>query len=375
MSAFNPLFVFAADLHLQPCAWARRPELKLDAYYSFQQIVDYCIAEGMNLVLGGDIFDKKRPDPYSVQLFGRQAARLFEHDLAISFVQGDHDHTQDTPWPQVPGFAVHLHNAPCLAGEFPLVGLDWQRRDKLGEALRALPAAHILVAHQGWEELQGIGHTEGSIADIPHISVLLTGDYHVCVEKTVTASDGRSIQVFSPGSTCMQSIDESADKWFLVVGARDGRIECRREPLCTRRKFSLEHHSEESLLRELRDDRILDQFADDPSLAALPDGLRKPILRATFAEDIPSALSIITDAAADRFHIFPNPIASLQTEEVDFATGEDAGVFDTLESVCMELAARPEDYQLAATLLAADDPAAVLEQMFNSYIRADAEAT
>ena len=47
MSSFSS-FVFAADLHLRPCAWVGRPSLNGDAYYALQQIVDLIVHQRMH---------------------------------------------------------------------------------------------------------------------------------------------------------------------------------------------------------------------------------------------------------------------------------------------------------------------------------------
>ena len=45
----QPLFVFCADLHLEDGAWTTRPGIYGDAYYSFRQIVDYCIERNFHV--------------------------------------------------------------------------------------------------------------------------------------------------------------------------------------------------------------------------------------------------------------------------------------------------------------------------------------
>jgi len=363
---FQPLFVFAADLHLQPNAWVKHPTLSGDAYESFRQIVDYCIAAGQNLVLGGDIFDKKRPDPHSVRFFGQQCARMLEADHVVTFVQGDHDYHPHVPWPTVSGMAVPLVGMSQTAGGYNVHGIDWTPRDQLSEALVAVPeGTDFLITHQAWSELQGIGQVEGSVANILHANFLLTGDYHVSLQKRVTAEDGREILVISPGSTCMQSVDERYEKSFIVVGVENGEICFEREPLLTRMKFELTYNTEQELIEDLARG-VMDGFANDERLPQLPESIRKPILRVTFNDEIPDAFDRIEAAASNRFHIFPNPQRIVDDVDVSFDEAPE-GAFDTLLDACRRLATDEDHYNLAARLLRAEDPTVELETMFDDF--------
>lgn len=369
---FQPLLVFAADLHLQPNAWVKHPTLSGDAYESFKQIVNFADRHGLPIVLGGDIFDKKFPDPYSVRFFGQQAARLFQgygEGGLIEFVQGDHDFHEEAAWPSVTGYAMPIHDSSRSIGRFKLYGLNWTQQDSLQEALDNIPeGTDILVCHQSWSELQGIGNTEGSIAKIPHVRYVLTGDYHVHLQKTVQAEDGRGeITVISPGSTCMQSIDERYDKYFIVVGTDGDQLVFRSEPLMTRMKFEVVYDTEESLAQDL-ERRAFDQFIADPRLRTLPESISKPILRATFDADIPEALDRIEAACGEKFHIFPNPRTVVETVYVDTDRDRE-GAFETLLSVCRRLAVSDEQYNFLAALLRADHPEHELDRMYDEFQR------
>lgn len=344
MSAeFRPLFVFAADTHLQPCAWVKHPGLAGDAYCSFAQIVAYCCEHALNLVLGGDIFDKHRPDPDSVQFLLQQAEQLRARDQVILFVQGDHDYQATMPWSAVGRHAVSLNRMTCAAGPFQVYGLDWASRDRLAASLATVPAnTDILVMHEAWEELQRIGQTEGRIADIPHAKVLLTGDYHVAMQTEVQTADGRCIRVYSPGSTCMQAVDEQPDKSFLLVGECAGEVSVQRIPLLTRRRLVLNYQTEAQLDMDLQN-HVLDHWL--ASQPALPPEISKPILRVTFNDEIPHAWTRISTAAAERFHLFPNPVrVPAATVVVADQQHGDSGAFSTLADACRRLAQDPADY-------------------------------
>jgi DNA repair exonuclease SbcCD nuclease subunit len=364
---FQPLFAFSADLHLQPCAWVKHPTLRGDAYESFRQIVDFCIQVRIPLILGGDIFDSKRPDPLSVRYFGQQVARMFEADQNVSFIQGDHDFHPHAPWPTVSGMAIPLNGMSVTAGGYNIFGLDWTPRDSLPAALCSVPeGTDFLVTHQAWQEIQGIGQVEGSVTHIPHANFLLTGDYHVALQKDVQAEDGRGVQVWSPGSICMQSIDERYEKSFLVIGIEEGDLVVRREPLLTRMKFDLIYNTEEEFAADLVNRHVFDEIIADERLEHLPECIRKPIVRVTFNDEIPDALTRIEAAADGRFHIFPNPQRVVEEVEVDFDEVPE-GAFGTLLDACRRLATDESAYNLAARLLRSEDPEAELERMYDEF--------
>lgn len=364
---FNPLFVFAADLHLQPCAWVKHPTLRNDAYESFRQIVDYCLQCELPLVLGGDIFDSKRPDPFSVRFFGQQVARIFMAGERLLFIQGDHDYHPQAPWPTVSGLAIPLNGTSITFGNYNLFGLDYTPREQLTAALASIPeGTDFLVTHQAWSEIQGIGQVEGSIAHIPHVNYLFTGDYHVSLQKDVQAEDGRVVHVQSAGSTCMQAVDEQWEKYFIVVGVEDGQIVIRREFLNTRLKFELTYTNDVELTADLVR-KIFDEMAGDARLGHLPECIRKPIVRITFNDEIPDALARVTEAADDRFHVFPNPQRMVEDIEVDIDDVPE-GAFDTLLDTCRRLATDERHYDIVARLLRNEAPAAELERMFDDFI-------
>lgn len=365
-AGFRALFAFTADNHLQPNAWSRRPELRNDAYVSFRQIADYCCQHRLPLVLGGDTFDKARPDPYSVRFFAQQAAAVVAASGVVSFVQGDHDYHFLAPWATVTGVAVPLHEMLQRVDQFDLYGIDWQSRDRLPAALATInPSTDILIAHQAWEELQGIGQVEGSLRTVPYANIVLTGDYHVATSGSVHGEDGRLIRYWSPGSTCMQSIDEDHEKSFLVCGIENGDFEVRTVPLLTRPKYELEYETEHALDRDLASG-ALDELINQDHLATLPEEIRRPLLRVTFNDLIPDALQRIESAAASRFHLFPNPRRMVEEIGIDIESAPDGG-FDTLLDACRRLSETDGIFDLTARMLRAEDKQSELEQIYREH--------
>jgi hypothetical protein len=358
------LYLFAADTHLRPAAWVHYPDLCGDAYYSFEQLIDMAIAESVPLILGGDIFDEARPDPRSVAICGQQLRRAEANGVAVYFVQGDHDYHPTTPWPCVAGTATHLHQRSVTLGGLHLYGLDWGRKSTLAEALATVPAtADILITHQGWAELQGIGDTEGRLCDVPHVKTVFSGDYHVTLSKLVSRGDDNWLMVHSPGSTCMQSVKEAADKFCLAVyRTAAGDVAVERRQLLTRSKYECTYMTADELTGLEAD---IESFKTQAAVLALqlPESLQRPILRVTYADDQRGVLERIREVAGDTFHLFLNPkrLEHMVTVDADTVSRSD---FATLETACRALAQTPQEANLAVNLLNAPDKQAELERFY-----------
>jgi len=198
-------FFFAADLHLQPTAWVGRQSLRGDSYFALQQILELMRQYQKPVILGGDVFDSDRPDSESARVFSDFCRDVKESGLAAYYVRGNHDDA-------VPGWAGILGAehvvGPRIIGDIPVYGLDYTPRSRLGYELQQVPQDAVFICHQAWKELQGGAHFDGSLEDCPAM-VTLAGDLHMTLERTL--SGGR--RAYSPGSTCMQSIDEPESKF------------------------------------------------------------------------------------------------------------------------------------------------------------------
>ena len=63
--------LFFADSHLTNTVWKHKPEISGDAYFAFEQIINFALKNKPDAVLcGGDIFDSSNPSDIEVkQLF------------------------------------------------------------------------------------------------------------------------------------------------------------------------------------------------------------------------------------------------------------------------------------------------------------------
>ena len=217
----KPIAIFTADCHLAPGAWTSRPTLAGDSYRTFHWLVSQAIEMQVPLIIGGDLIDTKRPDPQTISVMRKEFSRMEKANVECLYILGNHDKT-DPPWME----AVHAWPRNVNFEHFEIHGLpfyafDWQSSADLLDAQMAVPTdTQILVTHQGWREfLPEHIAGEGNLADTPAVDLILAGDFHKTLEMELIGRDGQSVVAISPGSTCMQSIDEDTRKVCVVLHA------------------------------------------------------------------------------------------------------------------------------------------------------------
>lgn len=214
----KPILTLSADWHLQNRAWSFR-DISGDAYYSFKQIVDYSIEQGVEALVGaGDLIDKVVNNSDPIVFLNQQLDRLKKAKVRVLYVQGQHE-MADKPWLSGHEWPEHISGQQLTVDTVCMFGLDYHPNPLLQIALAAIPeGTHLLIAHQVWGEFMGsIASPEGNMGDVPVVQTVFTGDYHVRKELDVRGKDGQKLKVISPGSTCLQSIDEPWKKFFYVV--------------------------------------------------------------------------------------------------------------------------------------------------------------
>lgn len=213
----KPLFVFCADLHLEDGAWSTRPAIYGDAYYSFQQIIDYCIEHRLPLIMGGDILEKKQNLARPIAKLCAGLTRMQDEELEVFYIQGNHEYDRNAPWLSVHPWPIHIHDVLYNIRGAQVYGLDWLPRGDIQTALAAVPEnTDILITHQVWKDFMGeIGRTECELTDVHHVQTVLAGDFHITKVAESTNAQGKAIKMLSPGSTAMQDMGEQPDKFSL----------------------------------------------------------------------------------------------------------------------------------------------------------------
>lgn len=363
----KPVALLFADAHLQDSAWTSR-HVYGDSYYSFEQILRAANKLNVPLIGAGDLIDKaiNRSGPIVTLLKA-------VHDLRHSFyfVQGQHE-LSDTPWLSAGVHCVHLDKRSVGIGPFTIFGLDYHPAEKLKPAMAEIPAGtDILIAHQVWGDFMGeLALPQGYFADVPKVSTMFTGDYHVTDRRHVTGADGQPLTVISSGSTCMQDISEQADKYYHVL-YDNGEIQA--VALQTRPVIRLK-----PVLTAEHVDEVIESVAIEIQLAIddythLPDHIRKPLVHIPILGELEDAPRRILNAVGDRAHVFWKPLISDMPSVAEHAEPvvREAGAAVTLLSELPEFLAGEKLSDLqphCARLLESPDPQATLRQMKNEAI-------
>lgn len=369
----TPLAVFSADNHLRPVTWAKHPDLRFDAYHSFQQVIDFCVAKRLPLLLAGDTFDEEHPPAGAVVFFARQADRMKEAGQSIFYVRGDHDRSQ-TPWPSVHSACVHLDKKQATFGPWTIYGLDYRPSLPLKEALAEVPIDKIntLLMHQGWREIQPIGHVDAAFTDLPcpreglPMPILLTGDYHISGSWNGRSADGRGITAWSPGSTSMQRLSESPDKQFYVLCRGPGNDRVVESVRLHTRVFRFAECKTEEEFQQL----LATIRGDLPLCDHLPTELQRPAFRIKFNTAIESARDRIVEAGGEKYHLFLEPIPVVDEVIVEHRpTAEHAfsGLISAVQQLC---SAEPDTYYGLVRLLDAENPKSALAELHTEFIAA-----
>lgn len=301
------LAIVAADLHLRPYTWVSHPGIAGDAYDSWHQVVDHACFYNRPLILLGDIFDSPTPDPLSVEHWLDGLDKLAQHNLRLFYVQGNHEAVAAgmPAWASMSRAknAIPLHNRVIMFDGVPVTGMDFQRSNTIEEVAAGLPDASICCAHQAWLEIQRVGSTHGSIAHLlGKYELVMTGDYHV--RKNIQVPAGKnSVLIHSPGSTCLQSLAEPADKFATLLGFEDGKFVLEDLELKTRDFYMFEVSLSEDI------DRIA-----TTKLITTTD--KMPIVRVKYAAEIPKAAERLHAAFASRSHLFLDELRQVSLQQV-----------------------------------------------------------
>jgi predicted phosphodiesterase len=303
-----------ADAHLAVQTWKTYSAYG-DSFVSFSAAIDIAINKGVDsIICAGDLFDETRNSSEPIVFFKKELDRLgLASPAAFYYVQGQHE-MQKTPWASIAHNAVHLHEKTIEVGGMCIRGLDYQPTAKLKEALAAVPAnVDILVAHQVWADLMGTHlPSQASAADVHHARHLWTGDFHDVVQRTVTRADGQPISILSPGSMCMQAINERTDKYVHIVTIEDGKIlGTQRIQLPTRRLFDAGLLCNAADITEAV--RQIDQFVVDRRNTVFDDRICSPLIRVSYKR------ALLTDGVVDKLRAVTKDRAHLFLTELSDA--------------------------------------------------------
>ena len=364
----TPLFVFCADLHLEDGAWSSRPGIYGDAYYSFEQTVDYCIEHKLPLILGGDVLEKKSNSARPIAKLFEGLSRMRDARVPVYYIQGNHEFDRNAPWLSAHDWPIYMHEARFDINGAKVAGFDWLPRGEIQEAFKRVPQnTDILVTHQVWKDFMGnLGRTDCELTDVYHVQTILNGDFHVTKTVTSANAQGKTVTMLSPGSTCMQDMSESPDKFFFVIG----RIPTTRAIVFT----PIQLRTRKFLNYVVKDQDTLDslcagQLVKDINAQlddTLPAHINKPLVRIKFDKQLPDAYLRLITAVGDFAHIACEAISE-KYSTAKTAT-RDSAKNDLLSALADLVGEDSEAYKLAAALLVAEDAGKELDVQFSKHM-------
>lgn len=376
MTTNNVIAVVAADTHLAPCAWTSRPSIHGDSYFALQQIIDTCIKFKVPLILAGDVFDKTRPDSLTISHARQAIQRMQLLGLPIYFIQGQHERDVNCPWlNSISDWPIHIHKREHILfanseNSISLYGIDWTPANRIANEIENIPAnANIVIMHQVWKEFMGskCANTECSFDQLPdNYKLFITGDYHVCEKRYLDKS-----VVASPGSTCMQSIDEQGRKFIYLLRYRKESslpVYTERALLETRAKHTCHIDSDEDFAQfcQTFNRSLKTEFQN------LPENIRKPLLQVIYSIKIPELHLRITKLLDDKYHLFFTDRIPRKTDFIeDFETFK----FEILNRNSTKLALgkllneTSLSYNHLVTLMNSPSPKEQLDEFYKAFVK------
>lgn len=366
----QPLFVFCADLHLEDGAWSSRPGIYGDAYYSFDQIIDYCIEHKLPLIMGGDILEKKQNLARPIAKLCAGLTRMQEAGIKAFYIQGNHEYDRNAPWLSIHPWPAHIHEKTTLINGATVYGLDWLPRGEIQEALQRLPdGVDILITHQVWKDFMGnVGRTECELTDVHKVQHVLAGDFHITKTIESVNAQNQPICMLSPGSTAMQDIGETPEKFFFVIAREFNGFSFHPQPLKTRPflKYTVETQEELDALCSGELSTAIETTVAQVKQAGIPEHIQKPLVRIKFNKHLPDAWLRLTTAIGEAAHTFCDPLVDSGTVKTSRATADTKN--DVLSALETLLGADSAACKLAAAVYAADEPAKEIDVLFRRHM-------
>lgn len=363
--AADPVLVISSDWHIETHAWKKRRDIRNDAIFSLEQIIQCQLQLNVPHLALGDLLEDPQPTPEEVNQIVKLISDTKNRDLPIYFVQGQHEMVRecpDVPWLSISDWPIHIHKQLIEIGGLQIYGLDYTPIGRCQEEFNQIPdKADVLATHQVWRDWIPNGSANASFKEVPYVSAVFTGDFHKHFTCTTVGRDGQQMQVLSPGSICLKKIDEPADKYFFVL-YEDGQL--RSVPLLARHVYRFKLMTEQDMMFML--DEAIPSISID---SALPADLQKPILDIEYSLAIPHAYMRLINRIGNKCHVFSRPIMVMQQPKEIDSEERQQKVIHGLEGCLETLVHKDSDvYNVVKRLLQATDPKEELQTMYQEVL-------
>jgi DNA repair exonuclease SbcCD nuclease subunit len=223
------MIIFTADTHLTPRVWKSRRDLDGDSFRALNALRDAVlqVKEPAHVILGGDVFDAARIDAATLRAFTEFVDTLFEKDIRVYVIQGNHDKDSAAAFAEIQG-AVSLDKTLIELDGRTFYGLNWMPREALIDTLPSVPDCDYLVLHAMFEHLVTFtGACDLSLDDIPtQVGNVLVGDVHI---NDVTSLRSTGVCI-SPGPLHPCNIGQQGPHGFYALPAGAEQWEFRTIP-------------------------------------------------------------------------------------------------------------------------------------------------
>lgn len=234
-------FLHIADCHVGCRQYGMRAREE-DFYKAFASAADIAVREKCDaVVVAGDLFDAVKPPAEAVCVVKEVVSELAKSGIDVFGIEGNHDLTGNDYWLRVCGI-VPLDGRQREAGGVSLYGLNYRRSDELVAALKDMSedlgeaeGPDVLVLHAGFVEMGDSFTGDLSVhAVLPYLKAMgvkyvALGHIHTPMEPVY---DG--IHFAQPGSTEVKDVQETLQKFAMLVEIKDGIVTQERLPVPTR---------------------------------------------------------------------------------------------------------------------------------------------
>ncbi len=225
-----------ADLHLCKNIWTHRKDIAGDSVQAFRDIAESIIEKisscnhplkrgKADLILAGDIFDKKTIDGFTLRHYDETIWLLKNAGVQVYFIQGNHD-KNEIPLPNAAmnENVHHLGGLPTsnIDGK-RILGLDWAPRAELIELMNSYTEdIDLLVLHTAFEHLLSFeGAYSLSIDDIPaNFKNVFVGDIHI---TNISDLPNRGY-IVSPGAIHACDIGQDKPKGYFDLSCLENPL-------------------------------------------------------------------------------------------------------------------------------------------------------
>ena len=280
-----------SDIHLGLVQYGLK-EREEDFYQQYLKAINTFVEKKVDaVIIGGDVFDKPRPSPKTLQVFSKGISILIKNNIKIFNIVGNHSMIQSSDFVTTDEFFNTFENLDSYMlldennkfdnEQVNIMGIPYHYNSSLDEfiekvnimnnSLEGSKKFNILVIHQAFKEFCGFTMEELSINDIntDNFDLIVCGHIH---ERKMKNLNERTV-FLQPGSLERSNVAEARDeenngKGVFILDTDNKFIQF--IPLKCNRRFLIAHMymNKKDDLKRIKDE-ILEQVQNDNDVPVL----------------------------------------------------------------------------------------------------------